>query len=97
MKKTIFISMLAMIAAAGMNADARSIRGSVKDTEGKGIAGVVVSDGLNTVQTDAKGTFSMEADQDSRFVFISTPSGYVSSTLEGRNLFYKEIKPKTKE
>ena len=97
MKKTIFISMLAMIAAAGINADARSIRGSVKDTEGKGIAGVVVSDGLNTVQTDAKGTFSMEADQDSRFVFISTPSGYVSSTLEGRNLFYKEIKPKTKE
>ena len=95
MKKAIILSILAIIAAT--EADARSIKGSVKDTEGKGIAGVVVSDGLNTVQTDAKGTFSMEADQDSRFVFISTPSGYVSSTLEGRTLFYKEIKPKTKE
>ena len=95
MKKAIILSILAIIAAT--EADARSIKGSVKDTEGKGIAGVVVSDGLNTVQTDAKGTFSMEADQDSRFVFISTPSGYVSSTLEGRTLFYKEIKPKTEE
>ena len=88
MKKTIIL--LATIAAA-WSAEAKDIKGSVKDTEGKGIAGVVVSDGLNTVLTDAKGRFRMDADQDSRFVFISTPSGYVSSTLDGPTLFYKEI------
>ncbi len=77
--------------AAAWSAEARDIKGTVKDTEGKGIAGVVVSDGLNTVLTDSKGRFKMDADQDSRFVFISTPSGYVSSTLDGPTLFYKEI------
>ena len=75
--------------AAAWSAEARDIKGTVKDTEGKGIAGVVVSDGLNTVQTDAKGRFKMDTDQDSRFVFISTPSGYVSirkSAMRSRNM-----------
>ena len=78
--KKIIICFFTIVAA--WSSEAKDIRGTVKDTEGKGVAGVVVSDGLNTVQTDAKGTFSMEADQDSRFVFISTPSGYVSSKAQ---------------
>ena len=86
----IFISFLAGVCAI-IGADAKDLRGSVKDGDGKGIASVVVSDGLNTVLTDAKGRFRMTADEDSRFIFISTPSGYISSTLGGDNLFYKEI------
>ena len=82
---------LILLAAAATSLHAKDIKGSVRDTEGKGIAGVVVSDGLNTVVTDAKGRFKMDADADSRFVFVSTPSGYVSSTLDGETLFYKEI------
>ena len=93
MKKTI-ISFLLIVNAAGLSAE--SIKGSVTDTEGNAIAGVVVSDGLNTVQTDARGKFQMETDEDSRFVFISTPSGYVSATLKGKTLFYKEIQKNTK-
>ena len=85
-----------LAAACSTGIQAREIKGSVKDTDGKGISGVVVSDGLNTVSTDAKGRFKMEADDDSRFVFISTPSGYISSTLEGGTLFYKELNDKTK-
>ena len=76
---------------------AKDIKGTVKDTEGNAVAGVLVSDGLNIVQTDAKGRFKMDADQDSRFVFVSTPSGYISSTLEGKTLFYKEIKDEVKK
>ena len=38
----------------------------------------------------------MDTDEESRFVFISTPSGYVSATLKGRTLFYKEINNSTK-
>lgn len=91
------ILIFAIAAGTAISANAENIKGTVKDTEGKGIAGVVVSDGLNTVQTDAKGRFRMDADEDSRFVFISTPSGYISSTLEGSTLFYKEIDPKTKK
>ena len=95
LRKILTTVLLAATATAGLCA--KDIKGTVKDTEGKGIAGVVVSDGLNTVQTDAKGRFKMAADQDSRFVFISTPSGYVSSTLEGNTLFYKEIKDDVKK
>lgn len=80
-----------------MSSEAREIKGTVKDTEGKGISGVVVSDGLNTVQTDSKGRFHIDADQDSRFIFISTPAGYISSTIGGENIFYKEISDNTKK
>ena len=88
MKKTIialglFLSTIAL--------QAKDIKGSVKDTEGNAVAGVLVSDGLNIVQTDEKGTFRMDTDADSRFVFITTPSGYVSTTLNDKTLFYKEI------
>lgn len=93
--KKIFLSFL-----VGVNAmcalQAKDIKGTVKDTEGNPVAGVVVSDGLNTVVTDDKGRFEMDADKDSRFVFVSTPSGYISATLEGNTLFYKEIRNKTK-
>ena len=75
---------------------AKDIKGTVKDTEGNPIGGVVVSDGLNSVKSDKNGRFTINADNDSRFVFISTPSGYISRTLDGPNLFYKEIRKTTK-
>ena len=84
------------MASAVAGAMAENIKGTVRTTEGEPLAGVVVSDGLNTVQTDSKGRFEMDTDKDSRFVFISTPSGYISATLKGETLFYKEIKKKVK-
>ena len=93
--KKILISILVGISAV-CELQAKEIKGTVKDTEGNPVAGVVVSDGLNTVTSDEKGRWGMDADQDSRFVFVSTPSGYISSTLEGKTLFYKEIRNKTK-
>ena len=91
------LTSIIIMAAAVSAAEAKDIKGTVKDTDGKAIAGVVVSDGLNTTVTDAKGRFKMDTDIDSRFVFISTPSGYVSSTLAGETLFYKEIKDDVKK
>ena len=95
MKKLIITILVLINAVCALQA--KEIKGTVKDTEGKGVAGVVVSDGLNTVVTDSKGRYKMDADMDSRFVFISTPSGYVSSTLGRKNLFYKEIKADVKK
>jgi len=89
-KKTLTAVIMAAMATVGLCA--RDIRGTVRDTEGNGLAEVTVSDGLNTVRTDAKGRFRLSADEDSRFVFISTPAGYISSTLGGSTLFYKELK-----
>lgn len=95
MKKILICLALGIIGI--ISSDAKDIKGTVKDTEGKGVAGVVVSDGLNTVQTDSKGRFRIDTDQDSRFIFISTPAGYISSTVGGKNLFYKEIEEDTKK
>ena len=95
LRKLLATAILAAMATAGLCA--RDIKGTVKTTDGKALAGVVVSDGLNIVQTDAKGRFKMDTDEDSRFVFISTPSGYISSTLDGKTLFYKEIKDRVRK
>lgn len=94
MKKA--LSTLTVLLCCISAALAADIKGSVKDTEGKGIEGVVVSDGLNVTLTDRNGRFQMEADMDSRWVFISTPAGYKSASLKGETLYYKEIKKKTR-
>ena len=44
--------------------------------EGTGIQGVVVSDGVEVVKTDAKGVYQLKSKKYHGYVFISTPSGY---------------------
>jgi hypothetical protein len=44
--------------------------------EGTGIAGVVVSDGVEVVKTDSKGVYQMKSKKLNGYVFVSTPSGY---------------------
>lgn len=44
--------------------------------KGKGLAGVVVSDGYTVMATDKKGRFEFEPHPDAVTLFISTPSGY---------------------
>lgn len=52
--------------------------GKVKDSKGKGIAGVVVNNGRSFVQTNSQGEWSLPTDTNvCKFVSISTPSAYV--------------------
>ena len=44
--------------------------------EGTGLAGVVVSDGVEVVKTDSKGVYQMKSKKYNGYVFVSTPSGY---------------------
>ena len=44
--------------------------------EGTGIAGVVVSDGIEVVKTDAKGVYQLKSKKYHGYVFMSTPGGY---------------------
>ena len=59
---------------------------------GEGLASVAVTDGTNIVKTDANGFYSILTLADSRFVYITVPSGYdvdcKDSTIPQ---FYKEI------
>lgn len=47
---------------------------------------VAVSDGLNVVQTDLKGTFHLPGHSRAHFLFITTPSGYKTD-----NAYYRPI------
>ncbi len=44
------------------------------------MAGVSVSDGRNVVKTDAEGKFALDGYYKSRFVTVTTPSGYVADS-----------------
>ena len=75
----------------GMTQNLHQIKGTVA-CGNKGIGEVVVSDGKNCVQTDEEGNYSLDIDNESQFVFISTPSGYLTEIKENTiPLFYKSI------
>ena len=59
---------------------------------GKGLEGVVVSDGQLCVQTRKDGSFFMKSLlYHVRFVFVSTPSGYLPPVEKGLPRFYKRM------
>jgi len=55
--------------------DTSSVYGLVS-CDGKGLAGVVVSDGVKVVRTNPKGVYQMRSLKRNGFVFVSVPSGY---------------------
>ena len=56
-------------------ADGSTVYGKVS-CEGTGLAGVVVSDGIEVVKTDSKGVYQLKSKKYHGYVFVSTPSGY---------------------
>lgn len=80
----VFMTMFMASAACG-----KPVTGKVT-CGGKGVAGVAVSDGYSVVTTDSKGCFRMDIAPESRFVFISTPSGHISPT-RGEVCYWRKI------
>ena len=75
---------------------AAEVKGSVRTTEGKGIKGVVVTDGYNFAQTDKKGRFTLEVDGRARYIYISTPSGYLVENKGSIPQFFLPVSEATK-
>ena len=50
--------------------------------DGKGLEGVVVSDGYDCVLTDARGRYTLERKRGVRFISVSTPAGYLPETAD---------------
>jgi len=70
--------------------DEYNLTGRVVDNAGKGLPGVVVSDGLQCVQTMLDGRFFMQSSLDNvKFVYVSSPSGYMPVVEGGIPKFYK--------
>ena len=71
-----------------------TITGRVR-CDGAGIAGVVVTDGVNVVKTNKKGDYTLSPRADADFVRISVPSGYEVARQEAMPLFFIPICPQT--
>lgn len=71
--------------------------GLISDSKtGKGIPGVVVSDGYNCVKTDQNGVYQFRSNASSRMIYYSTPSEYKIATGNKPSIpvYYKPIEPK---
>lgn len=69
------------------------VSGRVQDAQGKGIAGVVVNDGVHFMKTDSRGNWHFTTDTcTSKFVSISTPADYELQHERGLARFYKPIR-----
>ena len=71
--------------------ETNNLVGLISDSStGKGIPGVVVSDGYSVVQTDANGVYQFKGSRYAMSVFISVPSGYqVPLDAANKPVFYK--------
>lgn len=63
----------------------------VYDKGEKGMKAISVSDGLNVVQTDQDGKYSLPGQPKEHFIFITTPSGYKTD-----NAYYRRIEKEKK-
>lgn len=73
-----------LLANSDVQAAAFRFKGRVTDTEGKGIAGVVVNNGKDFTVTDSKGKWTLVTDTTvSKFVSISTPADYELPKTDG--------------
>lgn len=88
LKKVLLLFMVAVALCHTLAAG--EIKGRVTTT-GRGVEGVVVTDGVNFATTDNKGRYSLKQGYDTRFVYVSTPSGYTSPTRDGVVRFFIEI------
>ena len=75
------------------------ISGTLKDTEGKGVAGVIVSDGFKCVKTDSRGRYKMKRDSLARFIYFSVPAEFevpTHSATDRTACFYQAVSNKKK-
>ena len=74
--------------------------GIISDAKtGKGIPGVVVSDGYDCVTTDRNGVYQFKSNSRSRIVYYSIPAEYKVATGAGPSIpkFYQPVNPKDKQ
>lgn len=72
-----------------------NVTGLVK-CQGKGMHGVIVTDGFDCVLTDAGGNFSLPYNRNAHFIYMTTPSGYLPESKNSLPLFYKKLDEKEK-
>ncbi len=75
------------------------ITGTLRDTEGNGMADVIVSDGYKCVKTDSLGRYKMKRDSLARFIYYSVPADCevpTHSETDRTACFYQPVSNKKK-
>lgn len=92
----IYLLQFFLLMGLGLNLQAQipsnPIRGKVT-CNGTGVPGVVVTDGIDCVLTDQQGQYTLPPNRDVRFIYLSTPSGYLPKTEQTIPLFYQKLNP----
>lgn len=73
--------------AKALAIDGKQLTGLVL-ANGKGLKGVVVSDGYSVVQTDKRGRYSLSPHAEALALFVSTPAGYDFNNRDGISRHY---------
>jgi hypothetical protein len=87
---TLLLSSVGFISASAEEQSSAKITGVVQAAT-QPIAGVVVSDGVNVVKTDAEGRYELLSDKQNGYVFISIPSGYEVPSDGAFPLFWQPL------
>lgn len=85
-----FSLLLLLIITVQSIAQSYVVNGKVSG-EGKALENVVVTDGKNTTVTDAEGNYTLDVSEYSRFVYLSTPAGYLPKENLNVPQFYKQL------
>ena len=98
--KNLFLKFLAvtLLLSASTDVYAVNVRGKVS-CDGRGVGGVMVTDGITTTITNKRGLYKLKVDDNrAHFVYISVPSGYEVPSLRGfMPDFYRPISATEKE
>lgn len=65
-------------------------------SNGKPVAGVPVTDGVDIVTTDAKGRYNITSANDTKHVYITLPDGYAVPMKDGVPVIYADVMPDKK-
>lgn len=95
MKRSIFLFLIFLYSFSNVFSTENGIRQKVcrgtVTCDGKGMAGVLVTDGVNFCKTGNKGNYSLEVDPSSAFVYLSSPAGYTVGVENSVPQFYKKL------
>ncbi len=67
------------------------VREGTVSCEGKGIAGVAVTDGFSVCVTNKNGKYRLQANPETRFVYISSPAGYTVPVKNSVPQFFQSV------
>ena len=90
MKRLVIACLALLWSATAWAAGVRTLKGQVS-CEGRGLSGVVVTDGESFTQTDPKGRYELSSADDNCLIYITIPSGYRVESKASVPQFWQKI------